>query len=270
MFVATPTRSPRTLYALPSGRFLLGAIPPDSYFAELELPASQVRGTAGFRQADKNLILSALQAGYIPPYTATSCTTGVIPQSGVQRTTSILRTAGAAAVKFAPMTGPAAPFVLIGGAIAAVFGTIFGRILGGHAHAVAAEQTALCQAVPTANQFLQQIDTAFQSGQVSAAEASGLVDQVLQQYAQGVAGIIKRTGSACNAACVYARILEAIVAKRKAVYADQEQAAAAAAPAPSAAAPGAAVTPSTAPSFSGTSFLPWAAAGLGLFLLLQE
>jgi hypothetical protein len=269
MLVTSPTRSPRTVYALPSGRFLLGAVPPDTYFADLELPPAQVRSTAGFRPADKALIVSSLQTGYIPAYTASSCTTGLIPQTIPQRTGNILTAAGKSAISFAAISGPAAPFVLIGGAIGLIFGKIFGAISAGHAHAVAAEQTALCQAVPTANQFLQQIDGAFQSGQVTPDQASALLDQVLGQYAQGVAGIIKRTGSACNAACVYQRILEAIVAKRKAVYTDQAAAAAAANAAPSSSAGAPGTTPAAASTvLGGANLLPWAAAGIALILIL--
>ncbi len=239
--------------AFPSGRFLLGAVPPDSAFADLVLPASRVSSRAGFRTADRQNILSALVSEYIPVYSPCN------PNAGPSGST-IATAFGQSALKLATSPqgiatlGPAAPFVALGGAITSLFGEIFGA----HAAAVGREQAALCAAIPAANQFLQQIDQAFQSGQLTAGQAASLLDEVVLQYENGVAPIVKMTSAACNAACVYLRMLQAIVAKRKAQYADRESSA----PASTSVFPSAS---STAGSLG--NLLPWAAAAALLLLL---
>lgn len=247
-----------TVLAFPSGRFLLGSVPADSTFADLVLPSSQVSSRAGFRAADRQNIINAVASGFIPAYSPCN------PNAGMNAPT-IVSAIGTSALKLAPKTGAAAPFVAIGGAIATLFGSIFGA----HAAAVGREQAALCAAIPAANQFLTQVDHAFQSGQVSAGQASSLLDQVVQQYEAGVAPILKMSSSACNAACVYLRQLQAIVAKRKAQYADQQ---ASAPPASSAASIFSSssdpLTASVTAASSG-SLLPWAAAAAVLFLFLK-
>jgi hypothetical protein len=245
-----PAARPAVVLAFPSGRVLLGALPPDSSFVDLVLPASRVSKTAGFTASDRQNLLSVVAQGYIPPYSPCSG-----QASGLLKATTALQAIGTMTMKVAPEAGPAAPFLAIGGAIANLFGSIF----GGHAAAVGREQAALCAAIPAANQFLQQIDQALASGQVTASQASSLLDQVVQQYESGVAPIIKMSNSSCNAACVYLRELQAIVAKRKAQYADAATAASASI-SPSGAA--------TAPS-SGSNLLPWAAAAGVLLLLLK-
>src|SRR5258708_4553031 len=209
-------RAPRRaiVLAFPSGRFLLGSVPADSTFADLVLPSSSVSSRAGFRAGDRQNIIAAVARGFFQPYSPCN------PNAGPSGST-IASAFGQAALKFAPQTGAAAPYVAMAGAISSLFGAIF----GGHAAAVGREQAALCAAIPAANPFLTQVDQAFASGQVTALQAASLLDQIVQQYESGVAPIIKMTSSACNAACVYLRQLEAIVAKRKAQYQDAQAAA---------------------------------------------
>ena len=241
--------------AFPSGRTLLGIVPPDSTFADSVLPQSQVSSRAGFRANDWQNIASAVSSGFIPTYSPCS---GNPPT--LATVSSGLQAAGSKAIALATgpgalITGPAAPFVIMGGAIANLFGAIFGA----HAKAVGLEQATLCGAIPAANQLLQQVDQMLQSGQLSAGQASSLLDQVVQKFESGVAPIIKISSSQCNAACVYLRMLRAIVAKRKAVYRDT----AAAAPVSSSS-----VGP-TSQTSSSASLLPWAAAA-GVLLLLMR
>jgi hypothetical protein len=250
--------------AFPSGRFLLGAVPPDSTFADLVLPASRVSSTAGFRPADRQNILSALVSEFIPVYSPCN------PNAGPSGST-IAQAFGQSVLKLATSPqgmatlGPAAPYVALGGAITSLFGSIFGA----HAAAVGREQAALCAAIPAANQFLQQVDQAFQSGQLSAGQAASLLDQVVQQYESGVAPIIKMTSSACNAACVYLRMLQAIAAKRKAQYADQAAAAPPLTPSIFSSSPSGSPATASFTAESSGSLWPWAAAAGVLFLLLR-
>jgi hypothetical protein len=248
------------LFAFPSGDFLLGSVPADSTFADLVLPSSQVSSRAGFRAADRQNIINAVAQGYIPAYSPCN------PNAGPS-VPSVVTSIGMSALKLAPKTGAAAPFVAVGGAIATLFGSIFGA----HAAAVGREQAALCAAIPAANQFINQIDQAFQSGQLTAGQAGSLLDQVQQQYQAGVAPILKMSSSACNAACVYLRQLQAIVAKRKAQYQDAAAQQAQAAPA-STSIFSSSTTSSPTANFtaeSSGSLLPWAAAAAVLFLFLK-
>src|SRR3954452_4786270 len=73
------------------------------------------------------------------------------PRGGCDGTSpSIIAAVGKGALAVAPLTGPAAPFVAIFGALASLFG-------GSHAKKVAEESQILCAAVPAANQALEAI-----------------------------------------------------------------------------------------------------------------
>jgi hypothetical protein len=128
-------------------------------------------------------------------------------------TASIIGKAGGTVLAIAPLTGPAAPFVALAGAITSLFSSLF----GGHAKKVAQESQILCAAVPAANSTLQQIYQAVQSGQISAADGSAALDQLATSFANAVAPIAKGTytgqvdaggkitggSSSCNGACLY-------------------------------------------------------------------
>jgi hypothetical protein len=94
-----------------------------------------------------------------------------------------------------------------------------GVFTGGHAKAVAREQSTLCEAVPGANAFLRQIDGFVQTGQLDYATAAGALDQGLQNWLAGVKSILKDAGGKCNAACFYEMGFRAAIDARKQNYA---------------------------------------------------
>lgn len=189
-------------------------------------------------------MVQAVQAGqllnasgspaYIPG-TADCAASGV--SVGQVTLTSIASVAG----KLAPATGPAAPFVMIGAAIAG----LFGAILGHHNAAVRKEQSVLCSAVPAANNYLNLIDQAVQTGASSPTDGVTALNTLLSDFKSTVQAIMHgsspTSSGECNAACVMYSQLAAICAYRASVYQDlaaSQAAAAVAAPQPSSNAPG--------------------------------
>jgi hypothetical protein len=176
---------------------------------------------AGFTQANLNNFLEAVQERYVPEgmisiingcsYSAPSLAN--VPGATVATATT---SAGAAAIKIAPATGPAAPFVYVAGAILDVIGLIFGA-------KAAKEQTedkVLCQQLNNANTALAAIDAQLEAGTLTAAQASQAYTYLLSQYQSAVqsAGIINalpgQSTTKCDASCAFMRILEGIVAQR--------------------------------------------------------
>jgi hypothetical protein len=88
-----------------------------------------------------------------------------------------------------------------------------------HAQAVKNEQATLCAAVPAANQMLRGIDQLVSSGQIDTATASAAMDQGYSNWRDSIKGILKDTGGKCNAACVYEKVFQAAIMKRKQDYA---------------------------------------------------
>lgn len=140
---------------------------------------------------------------------------GCSGSSGISATGAI-GTVGKTALAIAPATGPAAPLVLIAGGIASLFSSLF----GGHGQKVKQESEILCSAVPAANDTLRQIYTAVQNGQMSPADGSGALDQLVSQFAQAVAPIAKGTfgTSKCNGACLYKGWLDQAIRQCKADF----------------------------------------------------
>lgn len=111
------------------------------------------------------------------------------------------------------ITGAAlAPFTM---GISAIIG-LFPLIFGHHAQAVKQEQDVLCTAVPAANNYLQIIDQAVQSGAASPQDGMAALDSLYSDFQSQVASI----RNDCNAACVMGMELAAIVAVKKSEYQD--------------------------------------------------
>src|SRR5580704_16337991 len=141
----------------------LGALTADQAVEQI-FPAAQVKTSAGHNSAVRALMVQAVQTGQLIDATGSPAYipgTADCAASGVSATQVTLTSIAATAGKLAPLTGPAAPFVLIGAAIAG----LFGAILGHHQAAVRKEQSVLCSAVPAANNYLNLIDQAVQTGQ---------------------------------------------------------------------------------------------------------
>ncbi len=113
--------------------------------------------------------------------------------SAVNTGVSVAGTGLSIASKLAPalMTNP---ITAIAGAALSVFGLIAG-IFGSHAAAVAREANDLNSAVPAFVQGIQAIMAAANQGQITAGQASSLVDQAVQTYYQQVGPIMKKGGS---------------------------------------------------------------------------
>jgi hypothetical protein len=122
---------------------------------------------------------------------------------GVGKTAVVETAVGAATMKVAAATGPAAPFVAVAGAIVSLIGAITGH----HAQAVANEQTILCQAVPSTNQALASVVSAVQGGTLSPSDGISALQQIQSAFNSAVQPITK----SCNEACGLSKELDAIV-----------------------------------------------------------
>ena len=174
--------------------------------------------TAGFTQNDLNNFILAVQTRYIPTQFITDingCSISAQPLSQVPGATAAMATtsAGTAAIKIAPATGPAAPFVAAAGAVLDLIGSIFGA-------KAAKEQTedeVLCQQLNNANQSLAAIDAALEAGTMTGAQATQAYAYLVSQYQSAVqsAGILRTpSATSCDASCVFLRMLNGIVAQR--------------------------------------------------------
>jgi len=243
-YAVPASRRYRQIGAYPYRRRRLGALTPDQA-AQTAMPTNTVRSTAGFTQAVYNEIVQSAAAGQVVATNPSTC------QGSASLKPAILSVGSGIALKLAPLAGPAAPLVALGAAAAGLFAVIFGS----HAAKVAKENQVLCASVPAANDSLLAIDQAVQNGTLSPSQGQAALTQLLAEFSQNVASIIKMSPSQCNAACVWTKQLQAVVAQKSSVYADllAAQSAAAAAsstPAPagsSAAIPPGSIAPALAP-----------------------
>jgi hypothetical protein len=271
MYALTRARSPRTTIALPSGRFLLGAISPADATEQI-FPQARVTSAAGHNLSIRNQILASAGAGQILNVSgAPAYMPGTADCAGVSLAKPALMSATTGlALKFLPQAaaagGPIGAAVVI--AIAGI-SELFSVIFGHHAKAVAKERSVLCAAVPAANQSIELIAQAVSGGQATPAQAIAALDQVVSGFQSAVSSIIHgadpMSSGECNAACVILSELRAIVLVAKSQYQDlvAQQLTASSSSASAAIA-------NVFSGGSGSSLLPWAAAGLGLWLILKE
>jgi hypothetical protein len=202
--------------------------PPPSWLAELfadtvglagitpDAASAQAIGAGtGLNDSSKANILASARAGqminaggspaYIPG--TADCAAAGTPATNVALNT-IIGTAG----MVAPFTGPAAPFVALGAGLVG----LFSGLLNHHKLAVKKEQSILCSAVPAANNYLQLISQAVQSGQSSPQDAIHALDSLLSDFRSNVGSIAHQ----CNAACVMTLELQAIVLELQSQYQD--------------------------------------------------
>jgi hypothetical protein len=200
------------------------------------MPQSSISSTAGFTQTVWNDIEAAAAKGNFTAFNPSGCS-GIAPSGakivsvagGLALTglTTGLSIAQVATTIAAPLTAGAS--VLVG---------LFTMIFAHHAQKVQQEQQIVCASVPAASDSLTAIDQAVTSGTITPAQGITALQNLEQAFAQTVAPIIKMDSSHCNAACVWTKMLEAIVYKKSSDYQDLANAqAAAAAPKPAPSAP---------------------------------
>lgn len=252
----------------------LGALTADQA-TEQVFPAAQVKNSAGHNQSVRAQILASVQAGQI---IGANGTLDYIPgtsecsASGVSASQVTLTSIATVAGKIAPMTGPAAPFVLIGAGIAG----LFSAILGHHAAAVRKEQSVLCSAVPAANNYLNLIDQAVQTGQSSPTDGINALNSLLSDFKATVQSIMQgsspTSSGQCNAACVEYSKLRAIVISKTSVYQDlaAQQAASPVSPAVSSAlAPVTNLVQSAQAAVASAGLPSWLLPAAGFFVLWE-
>lgn len=251
------------MLALPSGRFLLGDITADAA-ARTVFPNPPASPNAGHNMATFDSIVAAAQSGQMSPAYlpgTSDCANVTLGPRAIL--TKGAGTAGGLLLKIGAASGN--PILLAAGAAATIAGIVFSAIFGHHAKAVARERSILCAAVPAANQTLQVVDEAISAGQFTPQNGIDALNAMLGGFAQQVAsiqhGADPTARGECNAACVMLSQLRAIVARKISQYQDLAAAAAVS--------PASAITQAIGGG-SLSSILPWAAAGLVLFLILQE
>ncbi len=179
----------------------------------------------------KQDILSSLAAGQITPPAprppkggSPSSRLGKVGQgaglvSGVGGS-AIVASGGTVALTGA---GIAAAGIATAGIAAAGIALLIGikSLFGGHhAAAVQNEQAILSESVPLANQILMQIDQNFSQNKITASDARSALDTLQQGFESDIGPIIREGVGACNAACIFHRILSAVVYKKKQDYAE--------------------------------------------------
>lgn len=216
------------------------------------------------------MALKALQTGGLALTMAAGA--GVASQGGIFGT-GALAASGAASTAFAAATFG------VGAAVA-----IFSIIHAHHAAAVSREHSLECSLIPPANYALQLIDQAVAGGQMTPAVASKSLDKLYSDFvsaATGGPGGLQDSGGKCNAMCVFAHILKAIIDKKKDKYVAMAAAPAVSSSGPTVAAPVSSgsvmvlptsTTPAAqaaAAAASSPSWLPIAAVIIGGFLLMK-
>jgi hypothetical protein len=265
MLVTVPARRRQTVrLVLPSRRGFLGAITPDQA-ARTVFPNPPASPNAGHNMATFDSIVSAAGSGQMSPRyeDAASGCAGVSLGALKATIEKGAGTAGKLLLKLGAASGN--PIVLGVGAAAELASIVFGAIFGHHAKAVAKERSILCAAVPAANQALQAVDQAVAAGNFTPQNGIDALSAMLGAFAQQVASIQHGSDPTskgeCNAACVMLSQLRAIVARQVSQYQDMQTVAAAAAT-------GAAI-PQAIRGGAVSSFLPLAAAGLVLWLVIR-
>ncbi len=99
--------------------------------------------------------------------------------------------AGSTAATVTDYASNAASFVPVVGWIASGALSIFSAFRAKHAQAVARENSVLCQAATESNKVLADLDNLYRAGQVTNAQAVGVLDVLVSEYKKAVAPIAK-------------------------------------------------------------------------------
>jgi hypothetical protein len=206
---------------------VLGAITPDQA-AQQAMPKNTVRNTPGFTPQVYDDIVNAASSGQFTDYNAQAKSCLGLPSGSGAQTLSLVSTGSGLALQGAVTTGLIAAGPATFGITIAIAGitALFSTIFSHHAAAVAKENRILCASGPAANNYLQIIDQAVQTGKATPAQAVQALQSLLSDYKSTVSPILKNSSSACNAACVELKELTAIVAYKSSLYQDMAASAA--------------------------------------------
>lgn len=224
------------------GRYLSAITADDA--AKQVFPNAPASPNPGHNMDTYNVILASARAGqvvkasgapiYIPG-------TGDCAASGVSSNVKLAQVSGTMAltginVAAALSSGVAAAIGTALGPLTLGLSTLIGLfplLFGHHAAAVKKEQSILCTAVPAANNYLQIIDQAVTSGQVTPQQGIAALNSLLSDFGAQVAairhGADPTVSGECNAACVMYSALKAVVLQKASQYQDLATAAASAA-----------------------------------------
>jgi hypothetical protein len=100
--------------------------------------------------------------------------------------------AGSTAATVTDYTSYAASFIPVVGWIASGALSIFSAFRAKHAQAVARENSVLCQAATESNKVLADLDNLYRSGQITNAQAVGVLDILVGEYRKAVSPIAKQ------------------------------------------------------------------------------
>lgn len=194
------------------------------------LPPAQLRAMKKHGPKLSAAILAGLQQAQLPnlPLDAGQCKDQPPTHSGVglgiragQTATSLLTTPAAGTTQ--TLLGASTSIPIIGTIISIGLG-IFSAVFGRHAQRVATEQLTLCNAIPSANAVLRDLDARVAAGHVDLDQAFAELDGLAQGFRDALRPILNQneTGSVCNAACGYIKMLDAQVLLRKRIYTDPD------------------------------------------------
>lgn len=210
---------PTVVYAPSSNRTLGGATAPGvinmtlvdadnnikQSIIDTVFPQSERRSTPGFNASALQVLSDALNLGYIREYYAQDEVASDCAQASGSARQQIQATAVQLGELGLNAALKAAKVVPIVGAILDTAINIFQSISQHHTLAVQQEQTVLCTITPAINNALIGLDNAVANGQITLQDALNGLQTLQDAYEQKVVPIIKRTSSACNAACVIDR-----------------------------------------------------------------
>jgi hypothetical protein len=209
--------------------YFLGALSPSDALEQV-WPASKVGSGAGHNKALRDGMLPIVASGIDTAWISAdlvNCSNrggpGGINNLQLTQMASGLALTGVSIGLVAAGTVTAAALAPFTMGISALIG-LFPMIFGHHAAAVKKEQSVLCAAVPAANNYLQIIDQAVQSGQVTPQHGIDALNSLYNDFVSEVASIEHGTdptsAGECNAACVHRTILHSIVLYKSSMYQD--------------------------------------------------
>jgi hypothetical protein len=171
--------------------------------------------TAAYPSKYESQVAAQAQAAQLS-YNPAGCSSQPAPNLQLFQTGSSLALGvGGAGLGIATSVGAISSAVgAVAGAVTMGIGSIVGifiAIFQHHAQAVAKEQQMDCAAVPAANNYLQIIQQAVNSGAQTPQQGIAALQSLLSDFRSAIASTTKMNSSQCDAGCYYVVALTAIV-----------------------------------------------------------